>query len=166
MLGEKIVMSDILNKVTWLVHERPLIGNHLLNSGSSVLSAMPCSFFITKKKKAQTNKTNIRLVVDYKNKICVHSLKHLILHIFFAMIAYKVLIPATEGIDSPPGIDSQNISASSKLLYDPGKFKSACLNIVVATRRAYLHLFYSNDWIYSFGGCLKHFINRKHNLSK
>lgn len=75
-------------------------------------------------------------------------------------------MPAAEGIALPPGIDSQAISASTKPLHDQGKLKSPCLSMVGAVRSTYLHSFYSNGWIYSFGSCLNNFIKRKHILSK
>lgn len=108
-LGEKIAMSDSLNKVIRLVHNRPLIGNYLLNSGSSVLSPMLYSFFSIKKHK----QIKISQVIGgCENEICMHEdLKHLIPHIFLAGL--ERLIPAIKGIASPPGIDSLLLPAPS-----------------------------------------------------
>lgn len=40
-----IVMSDSLNNITQLEHDRPSIENGLLNLEFSILSAMSCGFF-------------------------------------------------------------------------------------------------------------------------
>lgn len=164
--GERSCQS--LNKVTQLEHDRPLIENCLSNSGFRILSAMPCGFFSIKKStnKIKRKQTKNNTIGYYGNEICVRGSKASDSSCIWAFLAGLERVNTRYRRYCFISRNTQAISASSWILQGPSGFESVCLRIVGAGRSACLHSFYSNDWIYRFGGCLKHLIKRKHISSK